>query len=228
MRGVECSENVRFLRPAFEVFLNNLERFGHSMEWGTLAYHYNERATVSLFSAACWQTGMVALEEYISSKKNGDDRYHGRADMWAYCPVTGQDIAIEAKQAWVGLGTGLSTITKKIEEADREADKNEEAKIYASLTFLVPSLDADISRNDVVELFRRIHDHVLELNIDALAWWLPEEASGHRSRNRKNEKMTIWPGVLAVMRVVRMRGRGNRISSKKRLHATAWSLVPSD
>lgn len=225
MRGVSCSPRVAFLEPVLQCFHENLQRYADAMEWGDLPHYYNERSTLSLFAAACWQSGLVGLEEYVSWKGRGEDTFRGRADLWVCSLEADTDIAIEAKQNWPGLGVRSKTVTEWLNTAEAAACQNYDAKLRAGMTFLVPCLTPTASREQVVTLFRRLHDDALRHGVDALAWWLPEAAMTHSSPNRNTGEDCMWPGVLTVLRVARV--RGGRVSSKAdRLRESCWAADP--
>lgn len=61
---------------------------------------------------------------------------------------------------------------------------------------------------------------------DARGITVGEAVGEHSSPSRKTGEMCMWPGVSAVLRVVRIRGRGNPLPKRERLRETAWSMVP--
>jgi hypothetical protein len=76
-----------------------------------------------------------------------------------------------------------------------------------------------------VSLFDHLHKEALAYGADALVWWLPEKAMRHRSPARSSGEKCIWPGLLAMLRVVKVRG-GGFIPTKERLRETGWTMTP--
>ena len=65
------------------------------------AYHYNERATLSMFAGAIWRSSKsnLVLEEFGTAKKWSGGEYKGRRDIWFR--VAGRICYGEAKQSWI-------------------------------------------------------------------------------------------------------------------------------
>ncbi|MGI2865329.1 hypothetical protein [Vibrio alginolyticus] len=105
-----------------------------------LAYFYNERANVSIFSGAIWrQQGYktLVLEEYSTDKEklesNNQDfgvrGYRGRRDLW-FC-LDDQQFRCEAKQLWWSLeNLNKHDFSNAIQLAVNEASKIEKQYIY--------------------------------------------------------------------------------------------------
>ncbi len=56
------------LRPVLQASIDGTQRYVNLFQGDDLPYWYNERANVGMLSAAAWQAGMVALEEFQSLK----------------------------------------------------------------------------------------------------------------------------------------------------------------
>jgi hypothetical protein len=46
------------------------------------AWCFNERASVSMLSAAVWKAGGIAIEEYVTRKQHENETKPGRVDLW--------------------------------------------------------------------------------------------------------------------------------------------------
>jgi hypothetical protein len=65
-------------------------------------YWYNERANIGALAGAMWKCGGFAVEEYSSSKGDGDTaQKNGRVDLYLYSH--GKDAICEAKMDWIYL-----------------------------------------------------------------------------------------------------------------------------
>lgn len=211
--GVVCSQALEFFKPAMERFLENLQRYAELMEWDDLPHYYNERATLSLLAGAAWQSGMIASEEYVSTKGKRDDAIAGRADLWAYCPTSEQAISIEAKQRWPTMGVETNTIIKGIDDAEADILKINHGDVRVGLTFFAPSFKRGCREADVVNLAYKICDVAVKHGIDGFIWWMPPQALEHYTPNRKGEPR-CWPALLTTLRISRLDGKVVRKSSR--------------
>lgn len=207
MRSVACSKRMQFLRPVLTAFLGNLERFAEAQGWEDFGHAYNERATLSLFAAACWQSDLIAIEEYISRKGWGGKARNGRGDLWARCPKTDNQIIFEAKQHKAPLGVEDETIRQTLMSAESDARRNYDAALRAGLSFFTPVLPAGVERDEVVGLFRRIQAVALDHGADAMALWYPDEATPDPADARRNGQDWMFPGVVAVVRLAAISGQ---------------------
>ncbi|HEY0837767.1 MAG TPA: hypothetical protein VGE72_27880 [Azospirillum sp.] len=207
MRSVACSKRMQFLRPVLKAFLGNLDRYADVQGWDDFGHAYNERATLSVFAAACWASDLIAIEEYTNWKGRGADAKRGRGDLWARCPKTDTQIIFEAKQHKTALGSHDETIRAALKAADCDAVQNRDAMLRAGLTFFTPVLPVGVERDQVVELFERIRTLALAHGVDGLALWYPEEAMPDPDEARRNGHEYMFPGVLAVLRIAAVTGQ---------------------
>ncbi len=207
MQGVRVGRDSRLepLGKALEQFIVNLDTYARTCEWGDLPHYYNERATLSVFAAACWQVELIAVEEYATTKTCGQGRKNGRCDLW----VSNHDVSwgFEAKQFFPALNGGEPRIASCIASAATAAKMNDDADLHVGLTFLTPSVPTDTAREDVLKLLRRMLDLPIMSRCHGVAWWFPEELMQHAGPLRANPSVAhLWPGLLAVLQVVRPDG----------------------
>lgn len=197
MCGVRCSQRVVFLEPALSKFLKYLDRYCEATN-GDMPHYYNERATLSLLSAACWETDLVALEEYVSPKNN--TKYgRGRTDFWVKHPISGRQATIEAKQFFMD---DPKKIEGCINKCDESAIENIDFETLCSLSFFSPSVSLQKNQNDINKLFEEFKENILSKGVDSLTWWLPKRATnGFR---RSDNKEAQWPFLIAALRVVQI------------------------
>lgn len=68
-QGIHIRDNdLEVLRPVLQAWIDGTQRYVTLFQGDDLPYWYNERANVGVLSAAAWQAGMVALEEFQSLK----------------------------------------------------------------------------------------------------------------------------------------------------------------
>lgn len=202
MRGyVVCEdERLRPLEMALGQFIQNLETYARICGWDDLPHFYNERATVGFMAAACWQTGLISIEEYATQKGQGLGERKGRCDLWA----SNHELSwgFEAKQRFPTVGTHDQTLIDALDAAKEDAEANNDADLNIGLTFFTPSVPEDASREQVEELLRRMLKLAVQEKCHGAAWWFPEKLMRHPSPQRSNPSETrLWPGLLAVLKV---------------------------
>lgn len=75
------------LEPLLRTWVRLQRKYCTAWEWDDVSWYYNERASLSLFAAAVWMSGGVALEEYSTEKYHTPLRsrrlrpYMGRSDL---------------------------------------------------------------------------------------------------------------------------------------------------
>lgn len=220
MRGVACSKRVQFLKPAFYMFLHNIDRYCETTKWNDIPHYYNERATLSLFSGACWQTGFIALEEYVSEKKN-TKHGKGRTDFWVKSQSSEESTVIEVKQHFINAKE-VSKLSDMIDISDYDARQNTEGGMLCGLTFFVPYLSTIYTRDKVIALANDILNGALDKGVDALAWWLPEEAMKFTGNRRDNNNESKWPILIAALRVAKIGDCDIADGCPERLQETSW------
>ncbi len=91
---------LRSLKPIFEHWIRTVNKCVDS--WaadGDLPWWYGERASLSLFAGAIWQSNGLVFEEYASSKRAPTRKaYRVRSDL--YFEFGGSSFIAEAKPAW--------------------------------------------------------------------------------------------------------------------------------
>ena len=77
-REIRSVEVPDYLGRLLGTWCSLIERYCARMGPEDAPYDHNERANVGLLSAAAWQIGLIALEEFPPHKKDKD----GRCDLW--------------------------------------------------------------------------------------------------------------------------------------------------
>lgn len=179
---------------------------------------HNERASISLLAGAAWKSGWVALEEFGATKRGHRDEEErsdrtGRCDLY----VCNEEVsfAIEAKQAWQGIGERVNDTTSNI-NVQLQAAWNDAGYLHSyeadrrlAVTFITPYLPIsevlDESSNqidgkklrekvlnwlDEVEDFQKLRNKPVRY-----AFYFP--ADGYRYINEFTGR--VFPGVVVVM-----------------------------
>ncbi|GAA0622806.1 hypothetical protein [Thalassospira tepidiphila] len=200
------SKELDFLKPAFEQFSENLDQYGNVFDWEELPHYFNERATISFLQAACWQCGLISMEEYVTKKYVGEEENDGRCDLYI-CQKRGQrTVEIEAKQRLLVPGTRDGTIKGWFLEGDLDACKNQGADLQASLTFVMPRVpvSAEFTEEEYLEVVQNALNIAMESGIHAVHFWCHPKAWKHEEEPRGGGEMARWPGLLSLLRVVNL------------------------
>jgi hypothetical protein len=183
------------------------KRFGDVSNWHDVAWGYNERASLSIFAAAIWDAGGIALEEYVESKDAGATgrsrakKYKGRCDL--YGTFNAKPYILEAKICWPSLfgKTWKEGVLEKLEEAEDDAKvtatPNNETR--AALLFVSPSIPrSKLERSDTLK--RNFIDFLKQRTEFCSAWTFPGEA---RKFCWKGEEERLYPGSAVVIKPLR-------------------------
>ncbi len=212
---LHLSDRLSFLVPAFLNLEKNIVAYGELVKWKELPYFINERATLSLFSGACWQADLISLEEYVTTKYDEDTESYGRCDLYV-CPKSGpDDIEFEAKQKWP-THLRKNTVEQWLLNGDKDAFRNRNAIIQASITFVVPKVDLNCDKDKFDNFVKEIVDSALEVGIDGLHFWSSEESWGHSSEARSGGSKSRWPCLITLIRIVNI-DKAKRSIKKNRL-----------
>lgn len=201
-RHINCRKS-KALRPILEGWLRILHRYiAYCEAQGQLdlPWWYNERATLSTLAAAAWRSGHIALEEFAVTKGRRENQYAGRCDL--AIDVNGESFAIEAKQAWCGIGTQAENGFERAETVLGEAvgcarQLTSDLGRRFGLCFAVPHLPLS-DQDDVEELLRPWLRQVrFELEYDLMAWYFPQKGRRLRADNDR-----LYPGVILIAREI--------------------------
>ena len=177
--------------------LNNMN--GHKVPW-----QYNERACVSVFSAAIWRHQLgIAMEEYSTEKKRTpmpfSNRYRGRQDL--YFSIGSHEYIAESKIFRPGItirkADPWSPIRARLKSARHDVDSSITSARRLVLCFVSPLIRQShhISATSLVENWlKRVTSNAAALHI-AHAWIFPDST---RTFSVTGEHML--PGILLLAR----------------------------
>jgi hypothetical protein len=176
-----------------------------------LAYFYNERANVSIFSGAVWRQNPkdnLVLEEYSCDKdserssenESNVSTYKGRRDLW-FCLGESQ-FRCEAKQKWWSLDNlEEERLISAIKLADFESSKVEKKYIDSNntalgmvfITLKIKRSNLENASSYLVQLENLIKKHQAK-NLYVHSLILDEVI------NSTGETSEIYPGVLVIVK----------------------------
>lgn len=219
MNFMRFNKSVKFLKPAFLQLEENFKQYGDVFEWEELPYFFNERATLSILQAACWQAGLISMEEYVTRKYGAKNKAtFGRCDIYIGEKNGKNAIEFEAKQKWPTPKFYQSSVRKWLEAGDKDANRNRNVDVQASLTFVVPELPHSVTEEMHVNMVNKVVRAALEAGIDGFHVWSSNQSWEHRSTGRSSSARFRWPSLITLVRISRTRGvssaylRENRLS----------------
>jgi len=169
---------------------------------------YNERASLSVFAGAVWQSNGLAFEEHSARKGVGRHDHAGRSDIWFRVGTTA--FAGEAKQCWTKVfhtQKAVQRVIDHLESAKQDAHSVASSAIPSKgamrigLVFAavqVPKRRASESET-MIENFLRLLRLQRELHGSAIAWSFPAS----RRRLRDDYYGYYYPGCVLVIRRLR-------------------------
>ena len=163
---------------------------------------YNERADISVLSAAAWVAGGLALEEFSTKKGRGQSRRSGRCDL--YINLRNSEFACEVKRTLITLTKSSSTNLKYIKESLKTACKDagilgrDEGRRFG-VCFAAVCLPKKSALKCDVKL-RELQDEIISANFDAIAWSFPREARKLSDDSHSYWQKYLFPGSILVMR----------------------------
>ena len=167
---------------------------------------YNERATLSFFAGAIWQSQGWVLEEFSTSKlvttKQQKHYKTGRCDI--LFNVQNEKFIAEAKQCWPtlvnNLHAAIQSVHDTLDTACKEAlDDYEKEYTCLGMVFITPMLH--ISKNERIEEYlQNFVSQLLEIKETTVAWVFPKAARNLRPDNELQNHNYIFPGVALVIR----------------------------
>jgi len=187
---------------AFKQWFLVIQKYCEARAWEDVPWWYNERASLSLFAAAVWNSGGIALEEYSTSKSHKKERWSGRGDL--YVKIKRKQYVIEAKQVWSPMGTRARRPNGKIEEALFDARHAAgETKSWGAkrlgLVFAVPYLP-NSEQDNLKERINYWLECVKSIEGSSMAWIFSEEVS-----DWFQYKGYLYPGIVILLRPLRQR-----------------------
>lgn len=203
------SNFLQRFRPVLKKWIELNEIYCRESKWNDIPWGYIERSSVSIFAAACWSAGCIALEEFSelktsrSSRKRKGESALGRCDL--YVAFKNKPYILEAKMVRPSLasndwrGQVLTGLKGALGDVQLTHAPNRENKL--GLLIVAPTVPRN--RTDKSELlierfveFLRSHEGFCS------AWYFPKNAK-IRQFTWNNEKERMYPGSAVLIRALR-------------------------
>lgn len=215
-QGIHIRDNdLEVLRPVLQAWIDGTQRYVNLFQGDDLPYWYNERANVGMLSAAAWQAGMVALEEFQSLKyavpsldatSTPDNspalnpHRKGRCDL--YLANATEEFYIEAKVTYPRLNNTTTCFQRGLERVADDGRNVADDGYHLAALFCAPCAPGEATNlQDEI-------DHHLEcaqaLPMDAHAWIAPSLAHHALSHNGYR-----YPVVSLFLQVLQKPARPN-------------------
>jgi hypothetical protein len=195
---IKNRKGLNHWEPLLNEYLNLVERYCQIMKCEDVPYYYGERPNLSLLSAAAWQCGRIALEEFAHKKGSTEqEEKHGRADLWI-ADESGVEELIEAKWKWLCMGGDgfAAAIEKTMDEAMKDVGKTRGSTGVRAIGVSFFPLYKAVSAVENIDLLikQTIEDFKIQ-DYHALAWYFPEGMRNDESHTKK-----IRPGFALMAR----------------------------
>jgi hypothetical protein len=192
--------SLLLFRKVLHEWIRVIETYGKASSWGDVPWWYNERASLSLFAAAIWKSGGIALEEFSTLKGKKKKHWIGRGDL--YAKLGRNEYMIEAKQQWSSLSArSVKTKVKLVNSLFDARHAAGHTKSYGAkrlgLVFAIPYLPVR-EKKDIDERIDSWLRLVKLIEGVSVSWIFPKEA-----RDRFRHKGYLYPGVALLIRPLR-------------------------
>jgi len=168
-----------------------------------LPWWYNERALLSVFSGAIWNTGNLAFEEFSEQKLKGKHKKfgNGRVDLWF--KTSGGEFRAEAKHAEIRITERAKPLTKmrvlmKRAVADAGCNPPDHGNSRRlAIAFGVPCLPASLETKQQRKQQKGFLEEAMKVKHDAIAYFSPS-VTGLPEING-----WVCPGIVIWLKLVK-------------------------
>ncbi len=201
--GIKTTARLRCLRPVLRKWIALNRQLG--ARWssgGDVAWWYNERALISVFAGAVWQSGGYAFEEFSERKRGKKRLLSGRIDLEF---TAGQhEFLAEVKQcelAATARRDRTDHVRGFMDKAKADVRRcRPDGRRRIAIVFGAPYVakhrraEMDDRIEWLVDQAGEIHDNI---EADAVAWTFPSP------RRLPTYQGWVCPGIIAWIREVR-------------------------
>jgi len=117
-KGAESLPTFRLLRPVFGKLWSIYDQYIEHLGRKEVPWYYTEPTIVGHLTAAAFQAGCSAVEEFSWEKGRG--KRMGRVDWWMARHGYSQQIWVETKQLWMGARSARATISNRLDAAAKQ------------------------------------------------------------------------------------------------------------
>ena len=163
-----------------------------------------ERAIISSFAAAVWLNDGIALEEYSSEKKGGEEGelVTGRCDL--YFQIGNIGFACEAKKITCGIGgkadpsKTISLVKRGLKKACDDAKKLPKSEgRRLGMCFVVPRLirtDIENKNKEIIKFQKAVEK---KIRYSSIAMVFPEN-----TKEKDKDEKFHYPGIILLIKEV--------------------------
>ncbi len=203
------SNRIPRFRPVFKKWIELNRKYCRESHWNDIPWGYIERASVSVFAAACWSAGCIALEEYSELKaargsRTGENRLApGRCDL--FVGFKNKAYIFEAKMIRPSLASSnwMDQVDSGLEAAQEAVRKthapNRENKL--GMLIVAPTISRN-RRHKANELIGGLVEFLRNREDICSAWFFPKHDKIRRFAWR-NEMERTYPGTAVLIKALR-------------------------
>lgn len=193
------SGSIRSLYPLLEKWIIVVNKYIKICNFQDCQWWHTERALFSSLSAAAWQSGAIAIEEYCVEKGRKSELWPGQCDL--YINTGHQEFACEGKLIWTAIGRQstkkLNDVKLGLDSACADARKlNKEEGRRLGVCFAVPYLPPS-DKGYFNQCIYRWLEQIENLDYSSVAWVFPKKI-----RTIKGYDDRFYPGVALLIKEV--------------------------
>ncbi|PMU07821.1 MULTISPECIES: hypothetical protein [unclassified Pseudomonas] len=190
MQGMIISNpKLEFLRPVLERWFDCIDRYNAVRGDNETPYWFDEKANLSLLSAAAWMAEMVTLQQTPTRKQIEEGERNGRADLF----ISGSEerAYLQATQRWprvnnLNLTQALQDITSDAKRISYASD------LKLGCLFVAPQ---KAQQSATPEELQDMVDDLQKEHTCAVAWYFP-----YAYRKLRNETGNYHPGIAVLFK----------------------------
>ncbi|MFJ2685788.1 hypothetical protein ACIOYV_18870 [Pseudomonas sp. NPDC087342] len=193
MQGMIISNpKLEFLRPLLERWFDCIDRYNAVRGDNDAPYWFDEKANLSLLSAAAWMAEMVTLQQTPTRKQTEEGERNARADL--LIAASEQRAYLQATQRWpkvnsLNLTQALVDITGDAKRISYASD------LKLGCLFVAPQ---KAQQSATPEELQDMVDDLQKEHTCAVAWYFP-----YAYRKLRNESGQYHPGVAVLFKEAR-------------------------
>ena len=193
MQGMIISNpKLEFLRPVLERWFDCIDRYTAVRGDNDTPYWFDEKANLSLLSAAAWMAEMVTLQQTPTRKQTEEGERNGRADLFI---ATSEERAyLQATQRWPRVNS--LNLTQALQDITSDAKRISYASdLKLGCLFVAPQ---KAQQSATPEELQDMVDDLQKEHTCAVAWYFP-----YAYRKLRNEAGNYHPGIAVLFKEAR-------------------------
>jgi hypothetical protein len=193
MQGMIISNpKLEFLRPLLERWFDCIDRYNAVRGDNDTPYWFDEKANLSLLSAAAWMAEMVTLQQTPTRKQTEEGERNARADL--FIATSDERAYLQTTQRWpkvnsLNLTQALVDITSDAKRISYASD------LKLGCLFVAPQ---KAQQSATPEELQDMVDDLQKEHTCAVAWYFP-----YAYRKLRNEAGHYHPGIAVLFKEAR-------------------------